>query len=85
MAYKITWSPKSKEGFRGLSREIARRIIRKVDELKLSPYHFIEKLTDANCWKLRVGDYRVLMDINEKKKEIEVLKVGHRKKVYKKG
>ncbi len=83
MAYSIVWSPKSKECFKNLDPETARRVIKKVVELELAPYHFVEKLTDVNCWKLRVGDYRVLMDINEQKKLIEVLKIGHRKNVYK--
>ena len=83
MAYTIIWSPKSKEGLKGLEKDTARRIIKKVTELELAPYHFIEKMTDVNCWKLRVGDYRVLMDIDEKSKKIEVLKVGHRKNIYK--
>jgi mRNA interferase RelE/StbE len=83
MAYTISWSPKSKEDMRSLDSETARRIIRKVIELELAPYHFVEKLTDVKCWKLRVGDYRALLDIDEQKKLIVVLKVGHRKNVYK--
>ena len=83
MAYNITWSPKSKDDLKGLNSDIVIRIIKKVGELELSPYHFLEKMTDVNCWKLRVGDYRVLIDIDESKKSIEVLKAGHRKNIYK--
>ena len=83
MAYKIIWSPKSKEGLRDLAKDIQWRIIKKVEELKLAPYHFIERLTGTSSWKLRVGDYRVLIDLDEKKKEIHILKVGHRKNIYK--
>ena len=83
MAYRVIWSPKSKEGLKKLEPGLAGRIVKKVAELELAPYHFIEKMTDADCWKLRVGDYRALLDIDEKKKEIQVLKVGHRKNIYK--
>ncbi len=83
MVYKIIWSPKSRDNLKELTPETAKRIIKKVVELELAPYHFIEKMTDVNCWRLRVGDYRALLDINEKKKEIQVLKVGHRKNIYK--
>ncbi len=83
MSYKIIWSPKSRDNLKELTPETAKRVIKKVVELELAPYHFIEKMTDVNCWKLRTGDYRVLLDIDEKKKEIQVLKIGHRKKVYK--
>ena len=83
MAYSVIWSPKSKEGLRGLGPETARRIIKKVVELELAPHHFLEKMTDVNCWKLRIGDYRILIDIDESNKKIEVLKAGHRKNIYK--
>jgi len=83
MAYKITWSPKSLEDLKGLERDVRLRIIRKVENLKLAPYHFIERLTDCAAWKLKVGDYRVILDIGENKKEVIVLKVSHRKNIYK--
>ncbi|HIH22659.1 TPA: type II toxin-antitoxin system RelE/ParE family toxin [Candidatus Micrarchaeota archaeon] len=83
MSYQIIWSDKSKENLKGMEIGIVRRIVRKAIELELAPYHFVEKMTDVNCWKLRVGDYRILMDINEDKKEIQILKVGHRRNVYK--
>lgn len=84
MSYEIIWTPKSVENLKELNKEICKRVIRKVEELKLSPYHFVEKLVDVNCWKLRIGDYRILLDIEESKKQINILKIGHRKNVYKK-
>jgi len=33
-------------------------------------------------FRLRVGNYRVLFDVDWKKKQIQVLKVGHRREVY---
>lgn len=83
MSYDIIWSPKSKDDLKGLNPDIAKRIIKKVTELELAPYHFIEKMTDLACWKLRVGDFRVPLDIDEKNKRINVLKAGHRKNIYK--
>jgi mRNA interferase RelE/StbE len=40
------------------------------------------KLTDLSAWRLRVGDYRVVYEINDKTKTVTVLRVGHRKDVY---
>ena len=83
MAYEVVWSPKSVDGLNDLEKSVRRRIVRKVEELKPSPHHFAERLSAIAAWKLRVGDYRVILDIDDGKKEIHVLKVGHRKKVYK--
>lgn len=34
-------------------------------------------------WRYRIGQYRILVDINEKKLIILVISVGHRKNIYK--
>jgi mRNA interferase RelE/StbE len=81
--YTISWSPKAQDDLSSLDREIVVRIIDRIEKIKYTPYHFIEKLADIAAWKLRVGDYRVILDINEKEKTIEVLKIGHRKNIYK--
>ncbi len=83
MVYPVIWSPKAKDDLKKLELDISRRIVTKVVDLERGPYHFVEKMTDVGCWKLRVGEYRVLLDILEKNKQIDVLKVGHRKKIYK--
>jgi len=76
--------PKAIEGLVGIDRLIAARIGKKVGETSRSPYHFSEKLTDSDCRKIRIGDYRVIIEIIEEKKEIWILKLGHRKNIYKK-
>ena len=40
------------------------------------------KLTGREGWKIRVGDYWVIYEINDFTKEIVVLHVGHRRDVY---
>lgn len=47
-----------------LPREIARRIVNKVNSIKDSPYHFLEHYEGADFYKLRVGAYRLLVDVD---------------------
>ncbi len=71
--------------------------IRKIPPQKrLQIKRAIEKLTDfpnvsnirklkahpLSDFRLRVGDYRVLFDVEEKARKIIILKIGHRKEVY---
>jgi mRNA interferase RelE/StbE len=42
----------------------------------------VTKLVGDPGYKLRVGDYRVIIDIDNKKLTILVLKAGHRKNIY---
>jgi len=48
------------------------------------PLKYASKLTDAalGTYRFRIGDYRVIFDIEDK--EIVVLRVGHRRDVYRK-
>ncbi|MFH1336019.1 MAG: type II toxin-antitoxin system RelE/ParE family toxin, partial [Candidatus Zixiibacteriota bacterium] len=40
------------------------------------------KLTGREGWKMRVGDYRVIYEINDSNREVVVLHVGHRRDIY---
>ncbi|NYZ60142.1 type II toxin-antitoxin system RelE/ParE family toxin [Candidatus Micrarchaeota archaeon] len=84
MAYYVEWSPRARQVLRSMEKDLAERIASKVMDIQFAPYHFVEKLIGENAWRMRVGDYRVILDINEPEKKIEVLELGHRKNIYKK-
>jgi mRNA interferase RelE/StbE len=67
-----------------LEKKIRKRVFEKIHSTKENPFHYFEQLTARNEYKLRVGDYRLIADINEKTKIISILFVDHRKNVYKK-
>jgi mRNA interferase RelE/StbE len=41
-----------------------------------------QKLTAREGWRVRVGNYRVIYDIDDKRKTVTVVHVGHRRDVY---
>ncbi len=41
-----------------------------------------KKLSGRDGWRIRVGDYRIIYEIDDENKEILILHVGHRKYVY---
>ncbi len=51
---------------------------------KEDPFHFFEKLTKRELYKLRAGDFRVIADISKNEIKILVLLIGHRKNIYNK-
>lgn len=65
-----------------LPKEIRERIFNKLVQAKNNPFHFFIRLEGREDYKLRVGDYRVIADINIRDKRIEVTKAGHRKNIY---
>ena len=82
MTYKVELKPKALKQFKKLPKEISERILKKVIFIKDTPQSFMKKLESINIWSLRVGDYRVLIDLYEDKKLIEIIKVGHRREIY---
>lgn len=41
-----------------------------------------KKLAGRDGWRIRSGDYRIICEINDRKKEITVLHIGHRRDIY---
>lgn len=66
-----------------MDRKPAKRIWVKIQSTKEYPHHFFEKLTGRNDYKLRIGDYRAIADIDDGIGRIEITLIGHRKNIYK--
>ena len=65
--------------------DIQRRIEARVDRLGLMLGRFAHThLTAMDCYRLRVGDYRIVYDFDQSKGVLYLLAVGHRREVYRK-
>ncbi len=84
MEFSVIFDKKAAKELLKLPEDIKIRIFNKIIESKKDPSRFFERLEGRNDYRLRVGDYRVIADINLKEKRIEVTKIGHRKNIYKK-
>jgi mRNA interferase RelE/StbE len=82
--YSVIYDDVAFQNLGKLEKKIRKRIFEKIHSTKENPFHYFEKLTARDEYKLRVGDYRVIADIDEKTKRISILFVDHRKNVYKK-
>ena len=40
------------------------------------------KLTGRDGWRIRIGNYRVIYEINDREKSLTILHIGHRKDIY---
>ncbi len=65
-----------------LEKEDKDRIWKKLQRCKEDPFRFLEHLEEIKGFKLRVGDHRLIIDVDTVAQVLYVLKVGHRKKVY---
>lgn len=88
MAYKALFTESALKQLRRLDRQVQRRIIvfvhTRLEQLD-DPRSVGEALRGGDLgefWKYRVGDYRLVCDIQDGVLIIEVLKIGNRKEVY---
>jgi mRNA interferase RelE/StbE len=80
--YTVIFDDKAIEFLEKLDKNNRERIFNKIMSTKKDPFHFFEKLTKKELYKLRVGDYRVIADISKNEIKILVLLIGHRKNIY---
>lgn len=90
MDYKIVYTKLSQKDLDKLDPSIVRRILKKVDEFskRAAPLEFAKKLTGfvIDTYRFRVGDYRVVFRLDPQNQQLVilvVLRVRHRKEVYK--
>ena len=88
MNSKIVFSEKAKKQLKKLDKHIAALIIgwlEKNIEGSENPRVHGKSLTEnrAGEWRYRIGDYRVICEIQDEKVIVLVLDVGHRRDVYK--
>ena len=81
--FEVEYSYESLFQLRSLDVPVAKRIIRKIESTRSDPHRFFVRLVWRVEYKLRVGDYRVIVDIDENRRVIVVRSLGHRKNVYK--
>ncbi len=60
------------------------RIVLSLDKLRIRPEAYLTRLVGDKSYKFRVGDYRLIVDVEHDKLLVLVIDVGHRKNIYKK-
>lgn len=83
MTHSVIFSEKAASEFKKLPIDIQDRIKKKLFLIKITPFNYFERLTGRLDYKLRIGDYRIIADINQAEQKIEITKMGHRKNIYK--
>jgi mRNA interferase RelE/StbE len=81
--YEIIFSNKARKQLLKLEKNIQKRIITALERIRIRPESYIAKLVGDPGYKLRVRDYRAIMDINNNNLLILAIMVGHRKEIYK--
>ena len=85
VAYRLEFTPGADRQFRKLPKQVQARLRPHLDALTYNPRPpGVEKLTGIKGYRLRVGDYRILYEVRDEVLLVLVVRVGHRREVYRK-
>ena len=80
--YEILFHKNAQKQIEKLPKDMQIRVFSVLDRIKISPHSHVKKLVNTPYFRLRVGDYRVILDIQADKLIIFVVELGHRKNIY---
>ena len=88
LAWQIEFDSEAESDLRKIDREMQRCILRYLREkiaTERDPRRFGAPLRRelSGLWKYRLGDYRIICRIEDKKVVVYVIRIGHRKDIYK--
>jgi mRNA interferase RelE/StbE len=83
LKYELVYTQRAVKDIQKLDAQIKARLGKTLLRYKEAPLDFAEGLTDPaiGTYRFRIGDYRVIFDIEGH--DIVVLRVGHRREIYK--
>ena len=71
--FEVEYSEESLFQLKGLDIPVAKRIIQKIENTRSDPHRVFVRLVGRTEYKLRVGDYRVIADIEENRRVIVII------------
>ena len=81
--YKIELRRKAKSSLDKLPKDDFDAVLDAVKGLANTPRpKGVEKIKSAGLWRIRQGDYRIVYSIDDSQKTVPVLRIGHRREIY---
>lgn len=83
MAYIVQFKPAALRNLERLPTDIQLRIARAIDALVHDPFPSgSKKMRGLDAHRIRIGDYRVVYQVHARQLLVLIIRVGHRREVY---
>ncbi len=84
-SYSVAIKKAAERELRALPKEDLRRVVDRIRGLAENPRPpGSEKLSGEERYRIRQGDYRIVYAIDDEARIVEIVKIGHRREVYRK-
>ncbi len=80
--YEIELTETAKKFLEKLNKKDAEIILNKIYSVRENPFRFLKRLQGEKLWRLRIGDYRAVVDVFISLNRVIVIRIGHRKNIY---
>lgn len=81
--YELVYSSLAVHQLEKLDEHMQERILLTLERLRIRPMSCnVKRLVGMEGYRFRIGDYRVIFDIEQEKLRVLVLQIGHRKNIY---
>jgi mRNA interferase RelE/StbE len=84
MIWEVIWSEKSVKQLERIDKKNAQKIYDSVLDCVEDPFKTVIRLTNSPFYRIRVGNYRVILDLQQSRMIIFVVETDHGGKIYKK-
>ncbi len=82
--YKVFFKKSVEKDFKGIPKKTLKKILEKIGKLQEEPLPVSsEKLSSQEKYRIRQGTYRIVYSVQDNELTVWVVKVGHRKEIYK--
>lgn len=80
--FQIEITETAKKFLEKLNKKDSEMILNKIYSIRDNPFRYLKRLQGEKLWRLRISDYRTIVDVIISMNKIVVIRIGHRKNVY---
>jgi len=83
-SYNIFFKPSVEKDLRPLPKSLVARVMAQIEKLKTDPFppRAIKLSSAERLYRIRVGDYRIVYEVDTKAKQVVIHYIRHRREVY---
>ena len=80
--YSIQIEKNVEDFIKKLQKKDVEIILNKIYSIRENPFRYLKRLQGEKLWRLRIGDYRAIIDVIISMNKIIIIRIGHRKNIY---